>query len=546
MTDPVKIIVGEGSITEVNVPEYNLIQTGGGGGGSGSDGATFFPEVSEEGVISWTNDGGYDNPEPVNIKGPAGNDGNDGEDGEDGVSPTVTFTTITGGHTMTVTDKDHPSGQSINIMDGSGGSGTSDYDDLTDKPSINGTTLSGNKTAAQLGLGTYSKPASGIPQTDLASAVQSKLDNTVVVSDTQPTATENKLWVDTDAGAGSTYQVPTVAEMEAADAGFSAFRRTNNNLVCFGDSWTVGTGIAVADRPTKRFSAIVAKKLNCTEFNFGVGGAGFIRSGNLFSTQINTANSQMTSEQKENTGVVLIVGGVNDYRQQLTTSTQAQFVNGVVSTANLAHSVFPNALIVLGIGNTNLSYFPEKARQWYSAAISACEQQLEYPSLIIKNLYNVISGNTSMYSSDNLHPNESGHGKFGGYIANAILGGGQTVLSALGTVSLSSGVTLDGTEGPTELTLWRVNDEIIVGAARFTFNPAITSSKVIGTIPTKSAPPSNAYYPFYRSDQHVGNIAITASGNVYLIPATGISSIASGFNQQIRYMFGKPTNTDEN
>lgn len=56
-----------------------------------------------------------------------------------------------------------------------GGGGTTDYDDLTDKPSINGTTLSGNKTAADLGLGTYSKPSSGIPQTDLASAVQTSL-----------------------------------------------------------------------------------------------------------------------------------------------------------------------------------------------------------------------------------------------------------------------------------------------------------------------------------------------------------------------------------
>lgn len=98
-----------------------------------------------------------------------------------------------------------------------GGGGTSDYDDLTDKPSINNVTLSGNKTAEDLGLGTYSKPSGGIPQTDFASAAQSKLDNTVVVSDTQPTATENKLWVDTDASTGSTYQVPTVAEMEAAD-----------------------------------------------------------------------------------------------------------------------------------------------------------------------------------------------------------------------------------------------------------------------------------------------------------------------------------------
>lgn len=103
-----------------------------------------------------------------------------------------------------------------------GGGGTSDYDDLTDKPSINNVTLSGNKTAAELGLGTYSKPSGGIPASDLASAVQNKLDKTVVVSDSQPIAAENKLWVDTDAGAGSSYQVPTVAEMEAADAQVAA------------------------------------------------------------------------------------------------------------------------------------------------------------------------------------------------------------------------------------------------------------------------------------------------------------------------------------
>ena len=101
---------------------------------------------------------------------------------------------------------------------GGGGGGSSDYNDLSNKPSINGNTLRGNKTAEQLGLGTYSKPSTGIPQTDLAQAVQNKLDKTVVVSDTQPTASENKLWVDTDAGIGASYQIPTVAETEAADA----------------------------------------------------------------------------------------------------------------------------------------------------------------------------------------------------------------------------------------------------------------------------------------------------------------------------------------
>lgn len=39
------------------------------------DGATFLPQVSEDGLISWTNDKGLVNPLTVNIKGEKGNDG---------------------------------------------------------------------------------------------------------------------------------------------------------------------------------------------------------------------------------------------------------------------------------------------------------------------------------------------------------------------------------------------------------------------------------------------------------------------------------------
>ena len=41
-------------------------------GAKGENGATFTPKVSEEGIISWTNDKGLENPTPVNIKGPQG------------------------------------------------------------------------------------------------------------------------------------------------------------------------------------------------------------------------------------------------------------------------------------------------------------------------------------------------------------------------------------------------------------------------------------------------------------------------------------------
>lgn len=41
-------------------------------GPTGVPGVTFIPHVSSDGILSWTNDGDLDNPEPVNIKGPVG------------------------------------------------------------------------------------------------------------------------------------------------------------------------------------------------------------------------------------------------------------------------------------------------------------------------------------------------------------------------------------------------------------------------------------------------------------------------------------------
>ena len=131
-----------------------------------------------------------------------------GAPGEDGYSPDVTITAIEGGHRVTITDEDHPEGQSFDVMDGQGGSGSSDYTDLSNKPSINGTTLTGNKTASDLGLapaGAYVKPSGGIPETDLASAVQTSLGkaDTAIPAPASPSSAQdlvylNGAWVAAD------------------------------------------------------------------------------------------------------------------------------------------------------------------------------------------------------------------------------------------------------------------------------------------------------------------------------------------------------------
>jgi len=47
------------------------------------DGVTFTPNISSDGVISWTNDGGKENPAPMSIKGQKGDNGEKGRDGSD-------------------------------------------------------------------------------------------------------------------------------------------------------------------------------------------------------------------------------------------------------------------------------------------------------------------------------------------------------------------------------------------------------------------------------------------------------------------------------
>lgn len=65
-------------------------------------------------------------------QGPAGQDGADGADGTDGVSPEVTITSITGGHEVTITDAEHPLGQSFDVMDGADGQDGAPGQDGTD------------------------------------------------------------------------------------------------------------------------------------------------------------------------------------------------------------------------------------------------------------------------------------------------------------------------------------------------------------------------------------------------------------------------------
>lgn len=93
--------------------------------------------------------------------GATGPTGQTGPAGAPGISPSITITDITGGHRITITDANGP--HSFDVMDGN----------VADAPvqSVNGKTGAVVLNAADVGAGTYSKPAGGIPASDLAAGV---------------------------------------------------------------------------------------------------------------------------------------------------------------------------------------------------------------------------------------------------------------------------------------------------------------------------------------------------------------------------------------
>ena len=72
-----------GAEFNTNFGETSVIHDG--QSGAGQSGATFYPDVSADGTISWTNDRGLTNPNPVNIKGEKGDKGDKGDRGEQGI-----------------------------------------------------------------------------------------------------------------------------------------------------------------------------------------------------------------------------------------------------------------------------------------------------------------------------------------------------------------------------------------------------------------------------------------------------------------------------
>lgn len=121
-----------------------------------------------------------------------------------------------------------------------GGSGTSNYNDLINKPSINNVTLTGNKSLSDLGAASaadvaakYTKPSGGIPASDLASAVQTSLDKADTALQTAPVTSVN----------GQTGAVV----LDASDVGAGTYSKPSGGIPASDLASSVQTSLGKAD-----------------------------------------------------------------------------------------------------------------------------------------------------------------------------------------------------------------------------------------------------------------------------------------------------------
>lgn len=200
-------------------------------------------------------------------------------------------------------------------------------------------------------------------------------------------------------------------------------------LVFLGDSYAVGyqdstgTDLPLADRFTK----LVANNLGMNLHDYSEGGAGFSES---YGTSISTFPKQAqaaaadTTYDHDNVGLVIIIGGRNDY----STSNDNLVVNGVESTIQQLITAFPNARIFYAFaydwGRTGNK---AELRMWHNMRIIYRTMQYYAKSVFVaKNSWTWFLGQKELFDNGSLHPNTYGHKAFAQMILQSIIGGSSS------------------------------------------------------------------------------------------------------------------------
>lgn len=142
---------------------------------------------------------------------------------------------------------------------GGGGGGTDNYNDLTNRPKINNTTLAGNKTSAQLGLvgdvqigGTsiLSSGVANLTSANLATPVRAIAPACTTITGTTATITANSTYASTVNASGCVFTLTTPSDLTVYSGFILLLDTTNSASIAFSTDGSPATSIVISGNPT--------------------------------------------------------------------------------------------------------------------------------------------------------------------------------------------------------------------------------------------------------------------------------------------------------
>ena len=276
------------------------------------------------------------------------------------------------------------------------------------------------------------------------------------------------------------------------------------NFVVFGDSFSQPE---IANSENEYWVKQVAQATGMTRFNFAIAGAGFGRSTNLLTTQLSTADSQMTTEQKTNTAIVIVYAGYND---MLNNVSEEEIESNFVALINGINSSFPNAKIIVAPFNWGYGSLSRLQNITIDTLILRMQRDCSNLPVVFLKLarYWLLGLHTCFRNSG--HPNTLGYKQIASYMIGAIYGSSEHI-----TIGARQGSPEHGSEIIREFTM---KD----GMVHFNFGVKFIedlnnyTGEEFADLHALLCPETDIFIPLYSTAGFVGTLILKNNATAYL------------------------------
>lgn len=291
------------------------------------------------------------------------------------------------------------------------------------------------------------------------------------------------------------------------------------NCVWVGDSFTTGGG---ADPVSKRVSTVFCNAMGMTEFNYGVGASGWIwgtAANKPYITQVQDAYDAMTQEQRKNTAMVVLPGTSTDVSHG---SSSKQIGAAATLCAKKASNLFPNAVIYVIPMIWDKALFTVTA---YDTTVEICDQinRAAIPRVKMdEDSYTWLLGRYEFYTSDNVHPNNTGYAVWAAKMISSLLGSANTA-------GYINSFTSDFGKWDKK-TYYLKNGFVFMPGYKITNVSDAGGDRNIGTLPNNIRPAYNQTTVLSSGGEAVGYVTYQTDGVILMTHSARDSTTRSYFN----------------